>query len=71
MAHFIALYTGQSLSSAKLVAVSSNPSVVRDFASRLLVESQSVDSDPVVARIESGRRAALRLIRESGDAPAE
>ena len=71
MAHFIALYSGQTLASARLVAVSSDASVVRDFAGRLLAEAPAVGGDPVATSIETGRRQTLRLIREDGDAPVE
>jgi hypothetical protein len=64
VAHFIALYTGRSLSSARLVSVSSDPSIVRDFVGRLLREPPAEDDDPVAASLERGRRAALRLIQK-------
>ena len=68
MAHFIALYSGQTLASAKLVAVSSESVLVHDFATRLLASSP-VPEDPVAASIETGRRATLRLIQGDGDEP--
>jgi hypothetical protein len=64
MASFIALYSGQTLASAKLVAVSSDASIVRDFTTRLLAEPAVASDDPAGASIESGRRTALRLIQE-------
>jgi len=66
VAHFLALYSGQSLASARLVAVSSESSLVRDVATRLLASS-SMPEDRVAASIETGRRAALRLIQEEAD----
>lgn len=67
MAHFLALYSGQSLSSARLVAVSSDPSIVRDVAERLLHAPLAEDDDSVAVSLERGRRAALRLIAKEAD----
>jgi hypothetical protein len=70
---FIALYRGDTVSEAKLVAVSADPGTVADFACRLLGEPappQAADNDPVLASIERGRRRALRLIaREARPEP--
>lgn len=75
MASFLALYRGPSLKSAEIIAVSSDPEVVKQFADELL--DRSADSgDPVVDATRRGRRHALRLIktesedRSSGSASA-
>ena len=38
MTTFLALYRGESVSVAKLLALTAEPTVVREFATRLLVE---------------------------------
>jgi hypothetical protein len=63
---FVALYRGESVSSAQLVAVSADPGLVADVSRRLLRVPPAHDQDPVFSNLERGRRAALRLIqRES------
>jgi hypothetical protein len=75
MSTFLALYRGDTVGKAQLVAVSADPVTVADFAARLLGQPpQPGDSspDPVLASIERGRRKALRLIaREAGRPGAE
>ncbi len=62
-ATFLALYRGESIAGAKLVALSADPGVVADFAGRLL-EQMEDGGDAVIRELESGRRRALRLIRD-------
>jgi hypothetical protein len=63
---FVALYRGETIAAAKLVAVSAEPGLVHDFATRLLTESE-VGEDPVTLELEQGRRRALQLVKsESG-----
>jgi hypothetical protein len=59
---FLALYRGDSVSDAKLVALTATPEVVRDFAERLLAEPETED-DPVSLEVERGRRRALRRVK--------
>jgi hypothetical protein len=69
MATFLALYRGDTVGKAQLIAVSADPATVADFATRLLRQPpQTGDSspDPVLASIERGRRQALRLIARGG-----
>lgn len=71
MSTFLALYRGETIANAKLVAVSSEPHVVAAFATRLLQEppdAQESHEDPVLGCIERGRRRALRLLAR-GEAP--
>ncbi len=62
MTRCLALYSGNSLSDARLVAISSDPTLIHDLAERLIREPLAPDDDPVVASIDRGRRAALSLI---------
>jgi hypothetical protein len=59
---FLALYRGDSVSDAKLVALTATPEVVRDFAERLLAQPETED-DPVSLEVERGRRRALRRVK--------
>ena len=61
---FVALYRGRTVSSARLVAVSADPALAADVSGRLLQAPPTVGQDQVVASLEQGRRAALRLIRQ-------
>lgn len=68
---FVALYRGASVGDARLVAVSADPEIVRDFAERLLSEEPgpAAEPDPVERALEGGRRDAIRLVRdEAADA---
>jgi hypothetical protein len=60
---FLALYRGDSVSAAKLIALTAKPDLVRDFAGRLLAEDEDEGSDPVLEELERGRRQALQLVR--------
>ena len=62
MTTFLALYRGESVSSAKLLALSADGELVRDFAARLL-EAPPHETDPVLEELEHGRRRALRLVK--------
>ena len=64
---FLALYRGPSIPQARLVAVSADPRLVSDFASRLLDdEPEAANADPVLHEVEHGRRRALRLVVREG-----
>jgi hypothetical protein len=64
---FLALYRGDTVGSAKLVTVSADPNVVAAFVGRLLSEHK-LPSDPILVEVERGRRRALRLIAQEGEA---
>ena len=69
MTTFLALYRGKTIADAKMVAVSADPELVAAVATRLLDTPHPQGEDPVVATLERGRRAALRLIeREASHA---
>jgi hypothetical protein len=60
---FLALYRGDSVSAARLLALSADPELVRQFAARLLEVSECQESDPIAKELESGRRRALELVK--------
>lgn len=61
---FVALYRGQTISSATLIAVSSDAALVAAVADYLLHERSKPERDAILASLERGRRDALRLIHE-------
>ncbi len=68
MTSFLALYRGESIAGAKIVAVTAEPGLVRDFAGRLLDgpadgPADEMHPDPVLEELEQGRRRALRLVK--------
>lgn len=65
MTTFLALYQGATVGEAKMIAVTANPNVVRDFAARLLADEPTEHAeDAVVRELEGGRRRVLRLVRD-------
>jgi hypothetical protein len=63
LATFLALYRRDTVSAAKLVALSAEPSLVGDFAARILTEPEEPEPDPVLRELEGGRRRALELVK--------
>jgi hypothetical protein len=60
---FVALYRGDSISAAKLLALSADPALVRQVAAQLLEAPESQETDPVARELENGRRRALQLVK--------
>ena len=67
MASFIALYHGETISSAALVATTADPEVVRDFAEQMLSVPEGQEPDAVLRELELGRRRALHLVRDDAE----
>lgn len=63
MTNFIALYRGQTLNDARLVALSSDPVLISDFTTRLISEPHRED-DPALRELSKGRRRALKIVQE-------
>jgi hypothetical protein len=59
---FLALYRGESVNAAKLLAVTADSGLVSDFAARMLEEPEEQEQDAVVRELEQGRRRALQLV---------
>jgi hypothetical protein len=67
---FVALYRGESLQDAALVAVSTDPALVTHVAAALLAAQESLrDGDPVTRAVQAGRRKALRLLKAETAGP--
>ena len=64
MSTFLAIYRGETIGSARLLAVSADPGLVADVITRLLAEEQGADEDPVLQKLASGKRGALREIQK-------
>ena len=64
MTTFVALYRGDTIAGARLIALSADPTLVADVSGRLLQERTAAMADPVVEQVERGRKAALRLIKQ-------
>ena len=73
MSTFLALYRGDTVAGAQLVAVTADPATVADFARRLLRQpavTPESSADPVVRSIEQGQRKALRLVEREARQPS-
>ncbi len=64
MTSFLCLYRGETIGTAKVVAVSAEPELVRAFAQRMLAaERDDREEDPALRELGEGRRRALlRLV---------
>lgn len=58
---FVAIYRGQTVAEAKLIAVSADPLLVAEVSSKMLEKSDG-SKDQVITALEGGRRSALNLI---------
>ncbi len=69
MTSFIAIYRGADVTTAKLVAVSTDPNLVGYVCSHLLQAKATgaTPHDPVLAALNDGRRTALQLIQNEGE----
>jgi hypothetical protein len=59
---FLALYRGESIGAAKIVAVNANPELVADFAGRMLKEPVEAEivRDPVLSKHSCAEGGRLR-----------
>ena len=63
MTTFIALYRGRRLNDARLIALSSDPTIVSDFTTQLISEPLR-DDDPALRELGKGRRRALKIVQQ-------
>jgi hypothetical protein len=59
---FIALYRGETVCGARIVALSADPQLVRDFAARLLESSPERYEEP--ESVDSDERRTMRVVKE-------
>lgn len=65
MVSFITLHRGTDVDNAKLIAVSADPELVKQFAAALLENEYAPTEDipdPVLEALNRGRRNAIRLV---------
>jgi len=67
MTTFLALYRGESVGAAKLLALTAEPTVIREFATHLLVEPEEREQDVVLQELEHGRRRALHRVSRASE----
>ncbi len=67
MTTFLALYRGESVSAAKLIALTAEPFLVCEFAARMLDNPEEPEADAVVRELERGRRRALQLVKNEAE----
>jgi hypothetical protein len=64
MTSFIAVYRGQTIGEAKLIAVTADPALVAEVSAKLLHKS-ATEKDNVINALEDGRQSALQqIVRE-------
>ena len=63
MTSFIAIYRGQTIGTARLIAVTANPELVAEVSSKML-ENVACESDEVLKALDQGRRSALTLVAQ-------
>ena len=65
---YVAVYRGESVSAARLIAVSADPELVAAVSARILrADPDDPDLDPIVAPIDRAQRRALRLVRQEAE----
>jgi hypothetical protein len=64
---FIALYRGETIGSARLVAATTDFEIVRDFAERMLSQPEEQEPDAILRELELGRQRALQLVRDDAE----
>ena len=66
MVNVVALYRGARPNDLELIALTSEPTIVRDLARRILKDRQ-VNTDPVLERLGEGRRQALEVLAQRNE----
>jgi hypothetical protein len=61
---FVALYRGDTVSAAKIIAVSADPELVRGFAARMAAEPSEQESGAVLGDPERGGRCTVLPMRD-------
>jgi hypothetical protein len=64
---FVALYRGETVGAAKMIAISAEPDLVRDLAARMLAKPPEDQPDMVIRELEQGRRRTLELVKSGTD----
>jgi hypothetical protein len=64
---FLALYRGETIGAAKVVAVSADPELAAEFAARMLSEPEEQEPDVVLKELRDGRQRALQLVKSEAE----
>jgi hypothetical protein len=62
MTTFIAVYRGDTVAGARIVALSADPEIVRDLAARLLESSPGRYEEP--ESVDKDERRTMRVVKE-------
>jgi hypothetical protein len=62
MVSYITLFHGDTVASARLIAMSCDPALVALVSARMLQERHDETPDPIIRCVERGRKDALRLL---------
>jgi len=63
---FVALYAGETLSNARLIALTGDPEAVRAVAGAALLTLKNPPEDPAARAVDEGRRKALDSVLREG-----
>lgn len=61
MDNFLVLFRGESIENTRLVSLTSDPTIIKDFAARLLA-NQIQTEDPVLQAVQGGTQKALKKV---------
>ncbi len=64
MTTFLAMYRGETISQAKLIAVSADYNLIAHVSGYLLNGDNPGQTDDVINRLEEGRQSVLRAVRQ-------
>lgn len=62
MTNFLVLYRGNTITDAKMVAVSIDPEVIA-YVADCLIDKEPGEADPALVALDHGRERALRIVR--------
>ena len=62
MLTYVAIFRGEEADDARMIAVSSDPQIVAEFADRIAADPRYSSADPAIQELHRGRLRALRVI---------
>lgn len=66
MSSYLALYSGETIGSSRLVCVTSNPDLVARFAEEMM-EQEEIAGDEAADAVARGRRQALQVVKDEAE----
>jgi hypothetical protein len=67
MTTFVALYRGQTVGEARLIAVSADPVLVSEVSTKLINAAEEPTDDPIFQSAHDGRIKTLHLVKKEAD----